>query len=186
MIKLVLNVDSPREVVYQILTDYAAYTSWLPGCRRCTIISSTGNQTDVETVIDGMKTITMQLRFEAELEQSVRFSLIKSKDLKAYSGEYRLMDAASGAGTVIITEIEMDAGAMVPKFMLQRLVHKVLEDTGKALQNRSREFATKAVTAKAPGTSSQKRRRRILKIARTAEGSRIWYLGRMYEAKERG
>jgi ribosome-associated toxin RatA of RatAB toxin-antitoxin module len=184
MNKAVVNVAYPRELVYRILTDYAAYTEWLPGCRSSKILSSEGSRTDIETVVEGMKTLTMELRFEVQPLESLRFVMTKGKELKSYSGEYRLMDAANGKGSVIITEVEMDAGAMVPKFMMDRMVRKVLDDMGKALQERVKACSAMAVaeTSKQQ-TKTPTRRRRILQIASTASGPRIWYLGKIYRER---
>jgi len=184
MIKSVINVEASREQVYSVLVDYDGWTSWVPGCRTCTITSSNGNRTEADLVLSGMKTIALSMRFEAEENQSLRFELTKSKDLKSYAGVYRLMDAASGSGAVVITELEMDAGAMVPKFMLDKVVRKSLDDMGKALQARVKSKAAAApVAAAAPAgapAERKKRARRILQISRIKAGYRVWYMGKVY------
>jgi ribosome-associated toxin RatA of RatAB toxin-antitoxin module len=191
MIKSVMNVEASREQVYSVLVDYDAWTAWVPGCQTCKITSSNGNRTEADLVLSGMKTISLSMRFEAEENQSLRFELTKSKDLKSYSGVYRLMDAASGSGAVVITELEMDAGAMAPKFMLDKLVRKSLDDMGKALQSRVKAKAAAAPVAAVPAraragapTARKKRSRRILQISRTAAGYRVWYLGKVYHRSD--
>jgi ribosome-associated toxin RatA of RatAB toxin-antitoxin module len=187
MIKSVINVEASREQVYSVLVDYNAWTTWVPGCQTCTITSSNGNRTEADLVLSGMKTIALGMRFEADENQSLRFELTKSKDLKSYAGVYRLMDAASGSGTVVITELEMDAGALVPKFMLDRVVRKSLDDMGKALQGRVKKKAAAAPVAAAPAgapAARKKRARRILQISRTAAGYRVWYMGKVYHRSD--
>jgi hypothetical protein len=44
------------------------------------------------------------------------------------------MDSADGGGTVMIAELEIDAGAMAPKFLVDRMVKKALDETGNALK----------------------------------------------------
>jgi ribosome-associated toxin RatA of RatAB toxin-antitoxin module len=180
MTKSVLNLAYPRELIYKILSDYAAYQEWLPGCRSSKILNENGSTTDVETVVEGMKTLTMELRFESSPHDVLRFSMLKCKELKAYSGEYRLMDAANNKGTVVICEVEMDAGAMVPKFMMDRMIRKVLEEMGQALQVRVKAFSALAVSSGPKKSDDKKRRRRILQIANTPSGPRIWYVGKVY------
>lgn len=185
MIKSVLNVNAARDVVFRILADYGAYASWVPGCARSTVLSTTGTRAETELVLEGMKTITVVLAFDATENQGVRFELVKSADLKNYRGEYRLMDAASGGGTVVIAEIEMDAGAMVPRFMVDRIVKKALEDMGKALHARVKSAPPQVEAAAAAGHGGHKRkRRRVLQIANTPTGPRIWYVGRLYEPRK--
>ncbi|HWP84969.1 MAG TPA: SRPBCC family protein, partial [Terriglobia bacterium] len=116
MIKAVINVPAPRTQVFSVLCDYPNYHRWIPGCERCTITASSGNTADTEIVISSMKRIELGVRFEAQPTQALSFRMTKGKDLKAYSGTYRLMDSTDGSGTVVIAEMEIDAGMMVPKF----------------------------------------------------------------------
>ena len=181
MTKSVLHVDAPREHVYRILSDYESLPQWLPGCRRCTVLAAEGNCTDVQLVIQNMKTVTMELRFEAEPGQYIRFALTKSKDIRGYSGEYRLMDAANDSGTVILNEVEMDAGALVPRFMMDRMVKSALEGMGKALQAQARKYARSGAHTIVTGAAARKRKRRMLRIARTDAGTKIWYMGKVFK-----
>lgn len=134
MIKAVINVAAPRYHVYQVLTDYEKYKQWLPNCTGSVIASREGNRVDTDITVNMMKTVTMGLRFESDGAHSLTFSLLKSSDLKGYSGSYRLMDAADGVGTVVITEMDLDAGGMVPRFMVDRMAKKSIDDTGNALR----------------------------------------------------
>jgi len=79
----------------------------------------------------------------------------------------------------------MDAVVMVTKFMPDLIIIKTLEKMKKALQERMR--ASMAATP-APMTPSairkgRKRSRRILKISRTPTGTRVWYMGKVFERK---
>lgn len=188
MIKAVINVPAPRHQVYAVLTDYAKYEAWLPGCKEARVTAQNGASTDTEITIASMKTMSMALRFEADGSQGLTFRLLRSSDLKGYSGSYRLMDAADGSGTVVITEMELDAGAMVPKFMVDRMAKKSIDDTGAALREYLKKLppaaapavpASSAPTAKPAAPSvKRKRARRILRVTKTGVGLEIWYMGR--------
>jgi carbon monoxide dehydrogenase subunit G len=183
MNKAVIQVQAPREHVFATLTKYEEYPLWVPGCRRLNVVASSGNQTDVEIVQAAMKTITALLRFQADPPAAVRFEMIKGTDFKAYSGQHRLMVAAGG-GTVVTTEIEMDAGFMMPRFLLDDKVRQFLEEFGKGLRKRVAAAGTPpgAVSTLPPG--ARRRTRRLLRITRTAAGMRIWYLGKILTAPE--
>jgi len=49
--------------------------------------------------------------FESQGTQSINFHMISGKDLKAYTGSYRLMDSATGR-TVLVAELDVDVGGM--------------------------------------------------------------------------
>ena len=108
MTKGVSRIRALPEQVFAALTKYAEYPSWVPGCRRLTVLASTGNQTDVEVVQVAMKTVTAVLRFLAEPPSGLRFEMIKGTDFRSYSGQHRLMVDAEGRGTVVMSEIRMD------------------------------------------------------------------------------
>jgi ribosome-associated toxin RatA of RatAB toxin-antitoxin module len=129
MIKAVINIEAPRDQVFTILTDYPAYKSWLPGCEASSITATNGTTVDTEVVVNSMKRMTLGLRFEAVPTQVLNFRMISGKDMKAYAGSYRLMDSADGQGTVVVAELEIDAGPMAPKFLVDRMVKKALDDT---------------------------------------------------------
>ena len=191
MIKAVINLEAPREHVYQILTDYPGYKNWLPGCEKCTVLSSSGNASDTEIVVNSMKKMTLGLRFEGQLNQALNFRLLRSKDIRAYSGSYRLMDSADGKGTVVVAEMEIDAGAMVPKFMVDRIAKKSIDETGASLRRYAlkapMKAAAPAVKAAAPGEVAVKARRakRILYVVRIQGGYRVWMMGESYILKDK-
>jgi carbon monoxide dehydrogenase subunit G len=189
MIKAVINLEAPREHVFMILTDYRSYTKWLPGCEQSEIVSTSGETVDTDLVINSMKKMRLGLRFEAQPTQSLSFRMISGKDMKSYAGSYRLMDAADGKGTVVITEMEIDAGAMVPKFMVDRIAKKSIDDTGNALKEYVKKVppqagaAPRAAAAARAAVARPRRARRIMQVIKTADGYRVWMHGATYDLK---
>lgn len=188
MIKTVINVNAPRRNVFSVLTDYSGYRNWVPGCEQCAVTSQSGNSAEAQIVVSSMKRIEMALRFEAQPIQSLNFRMVKGRDVKAYSGTYRLMDASDGKGTVLIAELEIDAGMMVPRFMVDRISKKMMDDTGAALRKHMQTVRLPTVaTAPAPAREARPRRaRRLLRITKTASGYRIWLQGETYLVKVPG
>jgi|SoiMethySBSTD1v2_1073268.scaffolds.fasta_scaffold113260_5 ribosome-associated toxin RatA of RatAB toxin-antitoxin module len=183
MIKSVLHLAFPRDQVYDVLSNFGEYEQWFPGCTRSKVVASAGNRTDIATTVVGMKTVHMEVRFEEEPRELVRFNMTKGKDFKTYAGEHRLLDAANGLGTVIITEADVDAGALVPKFMLDIVVRRVLDEIGQRLAERVKVIFAGAATAGSRRVEPKRRRRRILQIVNTPAGTRIWYMGKVYGGK---
>ena len=192
MIKAVINVEAPRPHVFHVLTDYPSYRHWVPGCQQSSVLSRSGNAADVDIAVAAMKRIEMGLRFDAQPIQALSFRMVKGKDVKTYAGTYRLMDAADGKGTVVIAELDIDAGFMVPKFMVDKMARKMIDDTGTALRKyiQTAPIPT-AVAAQEPARAISRegrprRARRILRVTKTTAGHRVWLLGETFTVKTGG
>lgn len=188
MIKAVINVAAPRQQVFAILSDYPNYKQWVPGCERCNVTASSGNTAETEIVINSMKRIELGVRFEAQPTQALSFRMTKGKDLKAYSGTYRLMDSTDGQGTVVIAELEIDVGMMVPKFMVDKMTRKMMDDTGAALRKYLASAPRLAIPAAARPAAPPRRRRarQILRVTRTEAGYHVWLMGETFAVKSPG
>jgi carbon monoxide dehydrogenase subunit G len=189
MIKAVIHITAPRQQVFSILSDYPNYKQWVPGCERCSVLSSSGNTSETEIIISSMKRIELGVRFEAQPDQALNFRMTKGKDLKAYSGTYRLMDSTDGTGTVVIAELEIDVGMMVPKFMVDKMTRKMMDETGVALRKyiarAPAPLARPAAASKRPIAAATKRRRarKILRVTKTAAGYNVWLMGETFAVK---
>ncbi|OFV97115.1 MAG: hypothetical protein A3F68_10555 [Acidobacteria bacterium RIFCSPLOWO2_12_FULL_54_10] len=188
MIKSAIQVQAPKNNVYTILTDFSRYKEWVPGCESCAVTSQSGNVCDTQIVINSMKRMEMGLRFDSEPVHSIKFRMTKGKELKAYAGTYRLMDSADGLGTVVLAELDIDAGFMVPKFMVDKICNKLLDDTGTALRKYISSAPMKAAPSpaaeKAPSPEAKRRPvKRLLSVVQTAVGYKIWVMGQTYTVK---
>ena len=188
MIKAVINVPAPRAAVFQVLSDFPRYKEWVPGCDSCVVNSQSGNTTETTISITSMKRIELGLRFDAQPDTALAFKMIKGKDLKAYSGTYRLMDAADGNGTVVIAELEIDVGMMAPKFMVDKVTRKMMDDTGVAIRNHIQKLGIKAAPSAAkPAAAAPARKihraRRLLRVTKTATGYSVWLMGETHDIK---
>lgn len=186
MIRTVINVPAPRPQVFHALTDYPRYREWVPGCEQCNIVSQSGNSAETRIIMNAMKRIELGLRFEAQPTQTISFRMVKGKDLKSYSGTYRLMDAADGTGTVVIAELDIEVGMMVPKFVVDRVARKMMDETGAALRKhlQTARMPTGArAEAKRAAEAKRRRARKILRVTKTSSGYRVWLLGETFTVK---
>lgn len=186
MVKAVIQVEAPRPRVFAILTDYPRYQEWVAGCASSTVTSKTDTMTEADVVITGMKRMTLGLRFEAFPEQTINFRMVRGTDVKAYSGSYRLMDSADGKGTVVIAELQVEVGGMAPKFMVDRIVSKTFDDTATALKAYVQKTRSASDAAPARATATESRRkgvRHLLKVVKTGDGYRMWFLGEAFAVK---
>ncbi len=194
MIKSVIHIESPREFVFSVFTEYANYRLWLPNCEKSDVVGAKGNSADLDLIVNSMKRISMVLRFEAVPTQVLNFEMVKGSDMKGYAGSYRLMDSADGLGTVVMAELDIDAGPMAPKFLVDRMAKKAVEETGAALKQYIKGLpppqpkVVSETTAKPAAVASRKvsarRAKKIIEIVRAADGPRVWYLGQPYVPAE--
>lgn len=185
MIKSVINIESPRPHVYAVLADFAKYQEWLPGCVESKVISETARLVETEMTLQTMKRMTMGLRFEFQANEYLGFKMTRSEDLKVYEGSWRLLDAADGSGTVVMGEMEMDAGSMVPKFMLARMAKKSIGETVEALKRRVQmvpvSLAPEAEPdVRAASMAGPRRSKRLLHVMRVPAGYRVWLMGETF------
>ncbi len=189
MIKAVINLEAPRAHAYSVLADFANYKQWLPGCVESKVTATSGSSVDMEITIQSMKTMTMGLRYELQPDQLLNYRMTKGKDLKAYSGSWRLMDSADGSGTVVMGEMEMDAGG-VPAFMLARMAKKAVDAASEALKKRVRMVPLAqpkpGIAAAAPAKVAPRRRlKRVLHVMKVPGGYRVWMLGEAFFLQDR-
>jgi carbon monoxide dehydrogenase subunit G len=196
--KSVFQIDASRERLYGIISDFARWSEWFPGCKEAKIVADNGTTKQVEITLASVKTITMGLEFDLTPTQLINFRKYSGKDVKDYCGSFRLMNASDGAGTVVRGEMEMDAGAMVPKFMVGRIMEKSLAQTAEALKLRvntappgpkyeTAETAVAvaagagAVVAAAPALPA--RRKRVVHVIQSGDGYRVWLMGKTHVYK---
>jgi hypothetical protein len=189
MIKAVINVDAPRQQVFSALNGFAQYTEWVPSCEECNIVAVNGPVTDVQVVMNGAKRIELELRFEASPTQLLKFWMTKGKDLRRYAGTYRLMDAADQKGTVVIAELDIDAGFMSPKFLVDGMTGKALREIGEALKKFVRTLGS--VEAASPsgallGAGGTQHIKPLVRIVRTPAGYCSWIFGEYFSTEGKG
>jgi carbon monoxide dehydrogenase subunit G len=185
MIKAVINVAAPRPQVFSVLSDYANYKQWVPGCEQCRVVSADANTADIDITINSMKRIEIGVRFEAQPSQALNFRMTRGKELKAYSGTYRLMDSTDGAGTVVLAELDIDVGMMVPKFMVDKMTRKMMDETGAALRKYLQSAPGAAAPSRAarPAAGGRRRTRSILRVTRTPSGYNVCLMGETFSVK---
>jgi carbon monoxide dehydrogenase subunit G len=191
--KSVFQIDATKDRLFGIISDFNRWSEWFPGCKEAKIVMDKGNTKQVELTLASVKTITMGLEFDLTPTQLINFRKYSGKDVKDYCGSFRLMNASDGAGTVVMGEMEMDAGAMVPKFMVGRIMEKSLAQTAEALKARVHTappgpvFESAEPVAAAPGAApgagaaaTPARRKRMVHVIQSGEGYRVWLMGKTH------
>jgi len=199
MTKSVFQIDAPKGRIFEIIADFNRWGEWFPTCKEAKIVTEKGTTLQVELTLASMKTITMGLEFDLTPTQLINFRKYSGKDVKDYVGSFRLMNASDGAGTVVMGEMEMDAGAIAPKFLVSKMMEKSLAQTAEALKQRvhtapaTSKYASAeaagavqagaAAGAGAAGAAAQAvpaRRKRMVHVIQSGEGYRVWLMGKTH------
>ena len=196
MTKAVFQIDAPKDRLFGIIADFPRWSEWFPGCKEAKVVSDKGNTKQVELTLASIKTLTMGLEFDLTPTQLINFRKYSGKDVKEYAGSFRLMNASDGAGTVVMGEMEMDAGSLVPKFMVGKIMEKSLGQTAEALKARvltappgpayetaeavAAPAAPGAAVAAAPAHVVPVRRKRMVHVIQSGNGYRVWLMGKTH------
>ena len=197
MTKSVFQIDAPKDRLFGIISDFPRWSEWFPDCKEAKVVSDKGNTKQVEITLASIKTIVMGLEFDLTPTQLINFHKYSGKDVKEYAGSFRLMNASDGAGTVVMGEMEMDAGSLVPKFMVGKIMEKSLAKTAEALKQRvhtappgpvfetAESVAAVAAPGAAPGSVAPSvaqvvpvRRKRMVHVVQSGNGYRVWLMGK--------
>jgi carbon monoxide dehydrogenase subunit G len=136
MTKSVFQIDAPKDRLFGIMADFERWSEWFPGCKEAKIVTDMRTSLQVQITLFSVKTITMGLEFNLTPTELIIFRKYSGEDVKHYCGSFRLTNASDGVGTVVMCEMEMDAGTMVPKFMVGRIMETSLAQTAEALKAR--------------------------------------------------
>lgn len=180
MTRAVIPIDAPRAQVFAVLRDFGAYSTWLPGCEHSRVVAAGGDTDDVEVSLSAPRRMTMTLRFEAQPQRSLGFQLVKGQGLRAYRGTYRFIDAADRRGTVVMADLDIDAGPFAPAFLVDRMAARALADTGEALRRHIKTLPPVPVAPVKAGAATSDREpgaTRILVVTKTRGGYRAWFDG---------
>jgi carbon monoxide dehydrogenase subunit G len=193
--KAVFQIDAPKDRLFGIIADFPRWSEWFPGCKEAKVVTDKGNTKQVELTLASIKTLTMGLEFDLTPTQLINFRKYSGKDVKEYAGSFRLMNASDGAGTVVMGEMEMDAGSLVPKFMVGKIMEKSLAQTAEALKARiatappgpvyetAEAVAAPAAAGAAVAAAPQVvhvRRKRMVHVIQSGSGYRVWLMGKTH------
>jgi carbon monoxide dehydrogenase subunit G len=194
--KAVFQIDAPKDRLFGIIADFPRWSEWFPGCKEAKVVTDKGNTKQVELTLASIKTLTMGLEFDLTPTQLINFRKYSGKDVKEYAGSFRLMNASDGAGTVVMGEMEMDAGSLVPKFMVGKIMEKSLAQTAEALKARvntappgpvyetAEAVAAPAATGGAVAVAAPPvvhvRRKRMVHVIQSGSGYRVWLMGKTH------
>ncbi len=130
-----IQISAACQTVYDVVTDFAAYPEFLPDVKTTTLMHQTDTTCDVEFVTRIMKDIHYTLRFTLNPPHSVQWYLLEGDAMKSNDGEWGLTPA--GRSTNATYTIEVQFGALVPRFVTNVLVEANLPELLRRVKERA-------------------------------------------------
>jgi ribosome-associated toxin RatA of RatAB toxin-antitoxin module len=127
-------VNVPVDKFYAVISNYEAYSKFIPEMRSVRILKTTGNvqQVSFEIELQVMaftKKVTYTLEFTNTPPDHIRWRLIESNLIKGNNGGWTLKATPDGK-TDALYQIELTLGALVPKavssFLAEQSLPKLL------------------------------------------------------------
>lgn len=146
-IDLTLHVDAPREVVFEVMTDHAAYSEFTP-------LWKTKLEQEGEPAPNGVGTIRRfkmapfvpALREEVigyDAPATMSYKLLSGLPLKSHVGTITLIEASEG-GTELRYHVESEPKLPVAKFIPRALTRRAIRDLAKGIKAESEKRASKS------------------------------------------
>jgi ribosome-associated toxin RatA of RatAB toxin-antitoxin module len=127
-------VNVPVDKFYAVISNYEAYSKFIPEMRSVRILKTTGNvqQVSFEIELQVMaftKKVTYTLEFTNTPPDHIRWRLVESNLIKGNNGGWTLKATPDGK-TDALYQIELTLGALVPKavssFLAEQSLPKLL------------------------------------------------------------
>jgi len=139
-----VDIDAPAEVVWDILMDFYAYSSWNPFVRTLEGSPSEGGRLKVTLQQPGSKPMSFEPEV-VEVEPEKTFAWLGHMVLpRVFDGEHRFEIAATGEGHVRFVQRERFRGILVPlmRKMLETKTRSGFEAMNEALKKRAEDLVS--------------------------------------------
>lgn len=132
----------PSEVLYQVITDFGNYKTFLPEVVGSDVVSSQDERLfRVRFEIDFMKKFSYDLEFTLHPKKEVRWRLIESDFFKTNQGRWVL--EAQADATKVQYDLEVGFGFLVPGWITKKLTESNLPQMFDKFEKRAQELVKK-------------------------------------------
>ncbi len=166
------RLDTSRDLLFAILTDYDRYREWLPGIEQSRVLAREGDIVVAEFKAPHYGRELVALEFIHSPPVSIFYSQVEHYGKPDIAGRWELSEPEGRTGVGVKAAVRLNTPLF--NFRSRRLMRASLEEALAALAKRSAALATGEV-AEVPAA-----RRKILEVLRRPQGIEIWYLGESY------
>lgn len=131
-------MKAPVEKIYQVLTDFEAYSEFMDGVSRVEIVSRDGNKTKARYDLNVIKTFSYILSLEQEENKSVSWTFDSGDIFSLNNGKWELEDLGDGTTEVTYSiEVEIKIKMMGTGMITKKLVSTSLPSMLKSVEKRA-------------------------------------------------
>lgn len=123
-----VEIAAPPDTVMAVITDFAAYPSFLPEMQRVEVLHQAQDVWEVRFSVALVRPLTYTLRLVREGPLRLRWSLVEGA-FQSNEGGWELVPLAGGAATQATYEIDVSVGMFVPGSLVRTLVEGSLPET---------------------------------------------------------
>jgi ribosome-associated toxin RatA of RatAB toxin-antitoxin module len=120
-----VDIDVSPEKMLSVITDFAAYPSFIPEMKGADIVNSGDDTWDVCFKIHVIRSLEYTLRLVQRSPTHIEWSLV-SGVFKSNNGSWKLVPIRDGAGTRATYSVDISVGMFIPKTVVKNLVGKSL------------------------------------------------------------
>lgn len=138
-----VTIDAPPETLFDIVTDYASYPTFLSDVSEVKVVRRTDNGAIVEFSLNLIRKVSYTLRMVEERPTKVRWTLEQSSLMRENNGGWTI-EALPDGKTRATYEVDVTPRGFVPGAVVSALTGRTLPATLDAFKQRAEARAKQA------------------------------------------
>jgi ribosome-associated toxin RatA of RatAB toxin-antitoxin module len=142
-VRAAIFIDSPAQQIWNIMVDCDRAPEFVPGLRGCKVLEQNEDSDIIEHRVKFswfLPTVTYIFRAHYRDFSRIDFTRVGG-DLRELEGNWILEQPDDGQGTIVVYSVYVDAGFLVPQWLIRRILRGNLPDLLLALRNRVSELS---------------------------------------------
>lgn len=136
--KISIEINAPRSVVYEVITDFESYPNFLRGPKQVVVQKSTAKSAIVNFTVSLIKKINYTLEIKLSPEKGITWKLVEGDSImKKNSGKWKLTEKKGL--THAEYQVEVDLGNL-PKPIAKKLVEGNLPTMMKSFRDQAEKL----------------------------------------------
>lgn len=137
-----IKIDAPINIVFDAITDFESYPSFLEGMKKVKILKQKSNHRVVEFTLDLFKRIVYTLDVKLKPPNEVSWKLVEAESMKKNDGGWKLTKIGAEK-TNAEYRVDIDFNIWIPSPIANFLVNTSVPSTLKSFKEKSEKIYQK-------------------------------------------